>query len=228
MKFCPHCGAERHGDAKFCAGCGQAFEAEGAWTQTASNNRGSTIIQAGPGAIVHPPSEPKQIAMHAKWAWNSPLTQSALAWIGVALSLASLFPFSRIIAPLMSMASGEATPPPGPASFLWFLAFALLMMFAVLAWQAARIVRRRQVRPLDRFGLLPAAWGRDGRLGLARLRGRCPECSGQLELKNIATRFGTDGKPSRWEPFCVCASNPEQHVWPFDMTATVDDSAQLS
>ncbi|WP_417554327.1 hypothetical protein [Microbacterium sp.] len=228
MKYCPQCSAARAADTKFCSECGYAFEG-GFWSQTANNNRGSTIIQAGPGAIVQPPTEPKKITMETRWAWNSPLTQSALTWIGVVLSTASLLPLGRMVAPIFALLDGTIPEPPVAASFWWYVGFVTLIVLAVIAWSGARVVRRRQIRPLDRFGLLPAAWGHDGRLGLARLHGVCPECRGRLDLKNLATEVKiVDGKerPSRWEPYCVCASNPQQHNWPFDMTATVeiDDS----
>ncbi len=228
MSYCGQCGAGLASGAKFCSACGAAIDSSGGISQTVGKGNRGTVIQAAAGSTVHhgAPAE-KPVAMDARWAWNSPLTQSALAWIGTGLSLLSLVPFAKIVEPLWQIfTAGRPSSEPGWGTFGWFVGFTTTMLLAALTWSAFNVVRRRQVRPLDRFGLLPAAWGREGRLGLARLSGTCPHCGGNLRLKSIATAFRIEAngkeRPSMREPFAVCANNPEQHRFAFDTTATIE------
>lgn len=228
MKFCPQCGSPLQDGARFCGECGAPLDGSGNVSQSVAKGNRGTVIQAAAGSTVHHGLEsPKNIPLKARWTWNSPLTQSALAWIGTVLSLLTLLPLAKIAEPLWALLRGSApSVTPSWERFVWMGFFLVVAVLAALSWSAFNVVRKRQVRPLDRLGLFPAAWGRDGRLGLARMEGECPQCDGALRLKNIATMFkiDTDGneRPTKWEPFAVCRKNPEQHRFAFDVTATID------
>lgn len=133
---------------------------------------------------------------HVKWSWRSPLTLAILTWVSAALGVLSVVAGWQGFSPLFS-AIGSGLPPE-PTSPGWVIAFfvVVLMLMIVLALRGVAKHRTQHFSPLP---WLPTLTGWGGRIGLARLQGKCPIDGGKLRFYD---------KPSKWIDY----SNGRQKV----------------
>lgn len=92
--------------------------------------------------------------------------------------------------------------------YKWMIIFVIsLMVFVFIA-----VLRRIR---FIRYAGLNIECGRNGSMYITRISGLCPRCNSKLMLRKV-------GPKEHKEIVVLCARNPSQHCWGFDLTVLGD------
>lgn len=150
------------------------------------------IYQAGRDVVVHPPSPPpsaaeRQATYEAVPKWRSPFTQAVLGWIALVLGVVSIFPFWKMIQPLVDVGNGDSSGLLNGSSYVWTWVVAVVILLLAVTLSLRRIATRQTRHPLVRGWAIS---GLDNRVVVEKIRtDRCPRCGGKMQYYS---------KPTEW------------------------------
>ena len=223
----PDCRAKSSVDDLYCRRCGAPITRRAAdqglqnsQNVTTGDNLSGNIIQAGRDVhFMNHTAEEETAVYEQKWSWKSPLTLAALSWISVSLGVLSLVSGWQGISSVFSIfKSGELNRSP---SYSWLVAFAIVAILLVLSLELRRIAKLR-TQHFSAWSFLPSITGWGGKIGLAKLQGKCPKCDGDLRFYNKPTEWVTEYPSGRTKvtkriAAAECSRNPD-HWWTVDRT----------
>lgn len=216
-------------EANYCPACGEAVEPTPTQSMSNTGDSGGDINQYQAGRDLHfysssaGPSSAGTPEYDLKWSWRSPLTLAALNWVSVILGVLSLGSVYKVFEPLVSaLTSGEGLAGVGTIELVWvFVLIGLILLFAIA--MSLRRIARNETQHLSPLSALPAITGWGGRIGLARLRGKCT-CGGRLRFYNKPVGYSSPhpqtGKQvvTEREKTAECVRDPKHHAWRVETT----------
>lgn len=190
-------------------------------SQNISGNSGisGSIYQAGGDIHVVGGSQTEPAAEYqAKWSWRSPLTLAVLTWVSVVLGAVGVVAGWQGLSPVVSFFRGRSAEPP---SLAWTYVFLGVMLVFLLS-MGLRGVARQRTQHFPSVPWLPALTGWGGRVGLAKLEGRCPRDGAALRFYNKPIKWVEDLKTGKRkitqrQMAAECSRNPD-HWWSVDKT----------
>jgi hypothetical protein len=223
----PDCRAELSADDLYCRRCGTEVDRQAAdqglpdsQSINTRDNLSGNIIQAGRDVHFTNHTAEEEVATYEpKWSWKSPLTLAALSWISVALGILSLVSGWQGIGSLISFfKSGPSKQLP---SYGWLISFGATVILLLLFMELRRITKLR-TQHFSAWPFLPSITGWGGKIGLAKLQGKCPKCDGNLKFYNRPTEWVTEHpsgrtRVSKRTAAAECSRNPD-HWWTVDRT----------
>lgn len=206
-RYCPQCGGSA------TPGPSQSFS-------TGGGDIHGPAYQAGGDINIGMSSPEPSVEYGASWSWRSPLTLAALTWLSVALGVLGVVAGWQGLMPLINMLRNGRLPN-GPPNLSWLITFVVVAVLFLIALVLRRVAKHRTQHFFALPGM-PAITGWGGRVGLAKFRGRCPICGGNLRFYDKPTHWIEDLQSGRRKitarsMAAECVKN-EDHWWPVDKT----------
>lgn len=162
---------------------------------TGGGDISGSVYQAGRDVLVNrTPKDPFPVTYKSEPLWRSPVTQGILAWVGVLLGFASLFPATDFVRSFVGLFSAGSF-----TSGYWSRVLLNLDLMIIAIFVGLLVVRlwrlaKRQLREPLWWGL--ALNGAGGRITVERIRASC-QCGGKMAFHNWGCSWGLNPPVSR-------------------------------
>lgn len=176
---------------------------------------GSTNIIAGNNDNERKTENEKNAIYTPEPIWRSPITLALLTWIGVILSLISVFPFYKVLEPLIDLLTKKSIKIDENYNNVYVVIFIVFMFFLTLIFWLRSIAKKQTRHPLF---LNYAISGLGRKITIEKIYiEKCPKCGGKMKYYNKPVEWVdkhySDGKTKREitkkVPVLQCKRNPE-------------------
>lgn len=131
--------------------------------------------------------------------WRSSITMALLTWIGMIISLIEIFPFYKIIEPVIKLFNRQEIKMDIANNYVYVLFFVVLTFLLILIFWLRNIAKREIRHPLF-FNYAISGFGR--KITIEKIHiDNCPKCGGKMKYYNKpiewTDRYYSNGRTKR-------------------------------
>ncbi|WP_154658793.1 hypothetical protein [Agathobaculum desmolans] len=160
-----------------------------------------------------PPSQDCKVTREP--LWRSPLTQAALSWISLFITLLDCIPLINIIKAFCDFFKGNITALSHPNIQINFIIFSAIFIVWCFSLYLRTITKKQTMHPLF-FNIAVSGYGK--RLSFIKIHATCPKCGGKMRYYRKPTEWIQDYNSSKKQitkraPVLECRRNPEHSYY---------------
>lgn len=175
---------------------------------------GTTNIVAGNNSNFKENEIEKIVTYTPEPIWRSPVTMAILTWLGLIITLIEIFPFYKILEPLIHLLTKKSIKMDANNNYMHVVIFVVLIFFLLLIFWLRSITKKETRHPLF-FNYAISGLGRKITIEKINIE-NCPICGGKMKYYNKpiewVDKHYSDGKTKREitkrVPVLQCKRNP--------------------